>query len=86
MWVRQDLLRPYDTKRSLRPVDMTNAIWVETRPSEGDTMNELTVKCPICEKPYKVFPNYAGDQSACPKCRQEAERNSYLREPSRYQQ
>jgi endogenous inhibitor of DNA gyrase (YacG/DUF329 family) len=35
-------------------------------------MNKRTVKCPICGKPYKVYAFYAGDQSACPKCRTEA--------------
>ena len=36
---------------------------------------ERTVKCPICGRPYKVVPFYAGDQSACPKCVDEAEIN-----------
>jgi len=34
---------------------------------------EDTRKCPVCEKPYKVYPHYVGDQSACPQCRGEAE-------------
>jgi sarcosine oxidase delta subunit len=38
-------------------------------------MDEKTVKCPICGKPYKVYSMYAGDQSACPKCVEEAEKN-----------
>lgn len=38
---------------------------------------EKTVKCPICEEPYKVYPFYAGDQSACPDCRAKAERKEY---------
>ncbi len=37
-------------------------------------MTTWTVKCPICGKPYKVYDMYAGDQSACPKCRAEAGR------------
>lgn len=35
-------------------------------------MSGKTIKCPICGKPYVVFPMYAGDQSACPECRTEA--------------
>ncbi len=38
-------------------------------------MEEQTVKCPICGEPYKFYPFYAGDQSACPKCRGKAEQN-----------
>lgn len=38
-------------------------------------MSEQTVKCEICGDPYKFYPFYAGDQSACPKCRRKAERN-----------
>ena len=38
-------------------------------------MSEQTVKCPICRKPYKTYSYYVGDQSACPKCRQEASEN-----------
>ena len=38
------------------------------------TMAEATIKCPICGKPYVVYPMYVGDQSACPKCRAEARR------------
>ena len=34
------------------------------------------VKCNICGKPYRFFAFYAGDQSACPACRAEADRNS----------
>ena len=33
---------------------------------------EKTVKCPICGEPYKAYPFYAGDQSACPDCVQKA--------------
>jgi uncharacterized paraquat-inducible protein A len=40
-------------------------------------MEERTVKCPICGRPYKVMAFYAGDQSACPKCIAEAEQNTY---------
>ena len=36
---------------------------------------DQTVKCPICGRPYKVMMFYAGDQSACPSCRAEADRN-----------
>jgi NMD protein affecting ribosome stability and mRNA decay len=32
-----------------------------------------TIKCPICGRPYKWYAHYAGDQSACPACRREAE-------------
>jgi hypothetical protein len=35
-------------------------------------VSEHTIKCPICEKPYKVYSHFAGDQSACSKCQQEA--------------
>jgi len=37
--------------------------------------DEQTVKCPICGKPYKFYPFYAGDQSACPACQAEATKN-----------
>lgn len=36
-----------------------------------------TVKCPICGRPYKFMPFSAADQSACPKCVQEAEENTF---------
>jgi len=36
---------------------------------------ENTKKCPICGKPYKTFSHTAADQSACPKCVREAEKN-----------
>lgn len=36
---------------------------------------EQTIKCPICGRPYKVYDGYAGDQSACPSCRDQAYRN-----------
>ena len=36
---------------------------------------ERTVKCPICRKPYVFYPYNSGDQSACPKCREEARQN-----------
>ncbi|MFA5048940.1 MAG: hypothetical protein WC516_08005 [Patescibacteria group bacterium] len=38
-------------------------------------MEGKTVKCPICGNPYIIMPYYAGDQSACPKCRKEAKKN-----------
>jgi len=38
-------------------------------------MMSKTVKCPICGRPYVFYPYYAGDQSACPKCRREARGN-----------
>lgn len=41
-------------------------------------MNEITVKCPICGDPYKIYPFFAGDQSACPSCVARAEKNSNL--------
>ncbi len=31
-------------------------------------------KCPICSKPYEVHNMYAGDQSTCAACQQEARR------------
>lgn len=40
---------------------------------------ERVIKCPICGQPYKFFPYFAGDQSACPKCVKKAEKNT--REP-----
>lgn len=33
---------------------------------------EQTLKCPICGEPYVAYSHYAGDQSACGKCRQKA--------------
>lgn len=45
----------------------------QSRLGKGEAMSsEQTVKCPICGRPYKVCAFYAGDQSACPKCRTEA--------------
>ena len=38
-------------------------------------MNVQTVKCPICGEPYAFMPYKAGDQSACPKCINKAEKN-----------
>ncbi len=40
-------------------------------------MEEKTVGCPICHKPYKMYSHYAGDQSACPKCRNKAGEGRY---------
>lgn len=37
---------------------------------------EMTRKCPICERPYKVYAFSAADQSACRACVSEAERLS----------
>jgi hypothetical protein len=39
-------------------------------------MSETTEKCKICGGPYKFYPYYAGDQSACPSCVRKAEVNS----------
>lgn len=36
---------------------------------------EKTVKCPLCGEPYMIYMYYAGDQSACPSCRQKAKKN-----------
>ncbi len=36
---------------------------------------EKTIKCNICGKPYVFHPYYAGDQSACPKCSEEARKD-----------
>lgn len=43
-----------------------------------------TVKCPICSRPYRWYSHYAGDQSACPRCRRKAgeEMAQYERQPS----
>jgi len=38
-------------------------------------MQEFTAQCKICGKPYKYYPYYAGDQSACPDCRKRAKEN-----------
>lgn len=35
-------------------------------------MLEKIIKCPVCGKPYEVYPMYAGDQSSCPECRKTA--------------
>lgn len=35
----------------------------------------ITTKCPFCGRLYKVYPDYTGDQPACPSCVAEAERN-----------
>ena len=40
-------------------------------------MSPQTVKCPICGEPYLFYSHYAGDQSACPPCRQKAARKLY---------
>lgn len=39
-------------------------------------MSEQTVKCPICSKPYVTYMHYAGDQSSCPACREDARKIS----------
>jgi hypothetical protein len=36
---------------------------------------EQTISCKICGRPYVFMPYYAGDQSACPKCRTKARKN-----------
>ena len=41
---------------------------------------EQTLKCPICGKHYVGYSHYAGDQSACPKCREEARKNTVWKE------
>lgn len=33
-----------------------------------------TVKCPICNEPYKIYDATTVDQSACPECVYKAER------------
>lgn len=40
---------------------------------------EQTLKCQICGKPYVFYAHMAGDQSACPKCRAEARKQTYVR-------
>lgn len=42
---------------------------------------ERTIQCPICGKPYKVYPFTTADQSACPSCVREAEQDSYKEQP-----
>lgn len=44
------------------------------------SIGEKTVKCPICGEPYKVYPHYAGDQSACRRCQDRATQNNPKRE------
>ena len=39
-------------------------------------MTTQIVKCPICGRPYKFYAYYCGDQSVCPKCREEVERQT----------
>lgn len=39
------------------------------------------VKCPICGGPYRIYSYYAGDQSTCPKCQKEADKNMDLDKP-----
>ena len=39
---------------------------------------DQTVKCPICGKPYKFMAFYDRDQSACPSCRTETEKNTSI--------
>lgn len=34
---------------------------------------EKTLKCPICGDPYKFYPFFVGDQTACPDCVEKAE-------------
>jgi phage FluMu protein Com len=38
-------------------------------------MEGQTIKCPFCPKLYVFMPYYAGDQSACPGCRERARQN-----------
>lgn len=45
-------------------------------------LTEKTIKCPICGKPYKFYAFYAGDQSVCPKCVAEAEKD-IVKHPNR---
>lgn len=40
-------------------------------------MTEQTIKCPICGDPFVFHSHYAGDQSACPKCRAKARPGGY---------
>jgi endogenous inhibitor of DNA gyrase (YacG/DUF329 family) len=35
-------------------------------------VSESTVRCPLCSEPYVFMGHYAGDQSACPDCREKA--------------
>jgi len=36
---------------------------------------EKTIRCPICRRPYKVYSDYVGDQSACSGCIRETKEN-----------
>lgn len=40
-------------------------------------MTEKTVKCPICKRMYKMFLLFEGDQTSCPRCREEISGNTY---------
>jgi hypothetical protein len=46
--------------------------------------SEWTRRCPICGAPYKCYNMTVADQSACPDCIAEAERQ--LERPSEYEQ
>lgn len=39
-------------------------------------MTSQTVKCPICDEPYKFYAFIVKDQSACPACVKKAEDNT----------
>lgn len=45
---------------------------------------DKTVKCPFCGRLYKFYAFSAADQSACPRCVAEAERQ--IEKPDTYQQ
>lgn len=51
------------------------------------SLTERTIKCPLCNKPYKQYAFSAADQSACPACVNAAEyaanRNSSTEEQIR---
>ena len=40
-------------------------------------MSDHILKCHICGKLYITYMFYVGDQSACPKCRQQAKQNTW---------
>lgn len=39
-------------------------------------MEPQVSKCKFCGRLYEVAPMMVGDQSVCPKCREEAQRNT----------
>ena len=44
----------------------------------GEQMTVQTIKCNICGRAYKFYAYLVGDQSACPKCREEAKKSENI--------